>query len=48
MDVSDWPMDNEIWKEEYFNYENEYRSSITDDQMWNLVEFNNNNIVLNN
>ena len=22
MDVSDWPMDQETWKEEYLNYQN--------------------------
>ena len=30
MDVSDWPMDPKTWKEEYFNYQNKYRSIISE------------------
>ena len=50
MDVSDWPMDQETWKEEYLNYQNEYRSII--DKKYNkhvsMPGFMDNNIKLNN
>ena len=50
MDVSDWPMDQETWKEEYFNYQNKYRSIINEKYNKNvsMPGFMDNNIVLNN
>ena len=50
MNVSDWPMDNETWKEEYFKYENEYRYIIKEKyntDVW-MTSFMSNNIKLNN
>ena len=50
MDVSDWPMDQETWKEEYFKYQNEYMSILNEKYNKHVImsNFMKNNIVLNN
>ena len=49
MDVNDWPMDGKTWKEEYFNYQYQYRLDVDEEYKINLQlrKFMKNNITLN-